>query len=169
MEKAKNRPSNDEIIFSAFRKPNYDESVISKFTIKGKPNRTIGPKAVFYSNEPLYLYHGNRPCVRGSSTINDKTLINSIFRQLSLEPKCNYEPESLRLMRKNMGEKKVDFSQTNMPKGENSSPLLVPKLNEVRNYVYNENVLIEGLRQSMNIAGKKDIPPAKELKLKAKI
>ena len=163
LENARSRPSSDDPISSAFKGPNYYDSVIQKFTYKHKADRTIGPKSVLHSNEPLYLYHGERPCV--SSTTDGATSSGSIFNQLFSKPTCNYEPEPVRLLRRNMVGKTGGFSRTNAP--EKCPSLFVPKLHEVKNYEYDEDVLMQALRNKMGIAERNDVPLGKILRVKS--
>lgn len=163
LENARSRPFSDDPISSAFKRPNYNDSVIQKFTFKHKKDRTIGPKAVLHSNEPLYLYHGERPCV--SSTTDDATSSGCIFNQLFSKPTCNCEPESVRLLRRNMIGKTGGFSRTNAP--EKCPSLFVPKLHEIKNYECDEDVLMLALRNKMGILGRNDVPLGKRLGVKS--
>ena len=57
------------------------------------------------------------------------------------------------------------FSRTNAP--EKCPSLFVPKLHEIKNYEYDEDVLMQALRNKMGIAERNDVPLGKRLSVKS--
>ena len=92
LKDTKQRPSNNDPIYSAFRGPNSD-SYFAK-TYKGRElfNEYYGKYKSYNPNEPLYLYHGPRLCVEKTTDDENKTLIaDSLFR-----PKRKYfDPQNI--------------------------------------------------------------------------
>ena len=92
LKDTKQRPSNNDPIYNAFRGPNGNESDVLK---EYKGQKLLGEKSgfKFYNpDEPLYLYHGPRVCVEKTTDDENKTLIaDSLFR-----PKRKYfDPDDL--------------------------------------------------------------------------
>ena len=81
LKDTKQRPSNNDPIYSAFRGPNGNESDVLK-EYKGQKLLDEKSSFKFYNpDEPLYLYHGPRVCVEKTTDDENKTLIaESLFR-----------------------------------------------------------------------------------------
>ena len=81
LKDTKQRPSNKDPIYSAFRGPNPIETRYVK-TYKGQELFDEEHNVDFYNpDEPLYLYHGPRLCVEKTTDDENKTLIaDSLFR-----------------------------------------------------------------------------------------
>ena len=91
LKDTKQRPSNRDPVYSAFRGPNGNDSCVTKAYIGQVLFDEDYSKYDFYNpDEPLYLYHGPRTCVEKTTDDENKTLIaDSLF-----SPKRKYfDPE----------------------------------------------------------------------------
>ena len=81
LKDTKKRPSNKHPIYSAFRGPNGNESVVIKLYKGQKLLSEKSGSEPYNPNEPLYLYHGPRACVEKTTDDENKTFIaDSLFR-----------------------------------------------------------------------------------------
>ena len=82
LKDTKQRPSNKDPVYSAFRGPNGNDSCVIKAYMDDAFFDALHSKYDFYNpNEPLYLYHGPRVCVEKTTDDENKTLIaESLFR-----------------------------------------------------------------------------------------
>ena len=81
LKDTKQRPSNNDPIYNAFRGPNCNESDVLK---EYKGQRLLYDESdleTYNPDEPLYLYHGPRTCVEKTTDDENKRLISeSLFR-----------------------------------------------------------------------------------------